>query len=106
MREYSDTIKNKISFIIDEDADRPESFNKSKLIIEEKYPNLQVLEYYPPFWESGKFLFIIDKIEVELFFTSFFGGTEIKVDNNVSEENKNKVRVLAKEIFDKINKND
>lgn len=99
MREYNDTTKNRLSFIIDPNEDNHESFSKSKLLIETKFPQLQVLEFNPPFWEHGNFVFKIDEIRIELFFTSYFGGTEINIDNSYSEGTKDKVRLLALEIY-------
>lgn len=107
MREYFDSGKNKLSFIIDEDADRPESFAIAKSMIEQTYPSLVVKEDYPPFWNTGKFLISTeDDIEIELFFSEYFGGTEILIDNNLIDETKNKVRQLAGKIYNAIHNNE
>ncbi len=90
-------------FILDDNPNRVDSFRIAVEYL--KYRSeVVIFDYQPPFWNSGILTFSMDEIYLELSFIECFGGTFLKVKNDISEENLLKAQYLAGEIYNTIHK--
>ena len=101
MKEY--IHENNLCLLLDEDGDSFESFQKSVDFIESKI-NPEVKEFKFGYWDESSGHFIKDKITVCLEYSNWT-GTVIRVSEDYSELELQKVRQWALEIYNLIHDN-
>lgn len=95
MKKYN--YENKTSFLIDEDGDSFDSFQKSLLFIQlEIKPD--DYQFKSPFWNGSNGYFIKDGIKVLLEYSNWT-GTVLRVDEHLSKEKLEKVCQWAEDIY-------
>ncbi|MDR2992793.1 MAG: hypothetical protein LBV11_03010 [Bacillus cereus] len=94
---HSYNFDGKKIFEINNNADKPESFDRVVQYFKDK-KQINVFEYKPPFWNTGIFKFEIENINVNLIFRDF-GGLELEVKEDLNENELKKVYQWVDEIY-------
>jgi hypothetical protein len=97
MKEY--IHENKLCFVIDEDGDSYESFQRTLAYIQNQIKP-SVYEFKNPYWNGSDGYFIKDEIIYYLEYSNWT-GTVLRVDENFTDFSK--VRKLATEIYKEVN---
>lgn len=102
MHHYIDKEDMKHAFVLDDDSDLVDSFNIAVEFIRKNY-DVTELEYWRPTWNTGMFKLLWGDLQIELRYVDF-GGTDLRVDENVSKQELEKVERLAQEIYHEIHR--
>lgn len=102
MHHYVDKEDMKHAFVLDDDSDRVDSFNIAVEFIRKNY-SVTELEYWRPTWNTGMFKLLLDDLQIELRYMDF-GGTDLRVDENISKQELQNVESLAQEIYNEIHR--
>lgn len=98
---HSYKFEGRIFFNIDLDADNFNSFNNAVNYIKNN-TNSKIIDYYPGGWNTSYMIFIYENIEFKLVYMDF-GGTELSVNDDASDETLLIVQKLANKIYDAVN---
>jgi hypothetical protein len=93
---------NQLIFSLDDDSDRFNSFKIAESYFRKK-SDLKVIEYYAGGWSTSFLKFETEKIYMELIYMDF-GGTELRVHEDISENDLLKVNQWFLEIYNEIHK--
>jgi hypothetical protein len=102
MKEYNH--ESKLVFVIDEDGDSFESFQKSSNTIRETL-NPDECDFKNGYWDESNGYFMKDGIIVYLEYSNWT-GTILRVDENLDNIKLSKVRHWAEEIYKAVHNNE